>query len=1175
MLSRSKWIFVITAAIGLLFGGLAATTFASVPVEDRARAAPVGPQAQGPLVIQAARSDVSAPLRTMPISQPQAMVPREMRGNLDRSLNYNPLSRGLDPVIQQVFGPLVMPTPIQNVEGMFNHWGVYPPDTVGDVGPNHYVQMVNLGVQVWNKTGVSLYGPVNANAFWAGFGGECQVENAGDPIVLYDPLADRWLLSQFTSAGPTYYECVAISTGPDPTGSYYRYAFLSPEGRFPDYPKLGVWIDGYYMTTREFDPGYVGLGAYALERDQMLVGNPNARAVYFHLDTNQVFSDRWLPADIDGPPPAAGTPEYFVVTEDDGWDPGVPEDRILIREFDVDWTNPGNSTFTQVAALPTQPFDSIVCNTRNCIPQPGTNVGLDSLTAGGTGILFRLAYRNMGSYQTMVMQQTVDLTNNPPATPGRAGIRWYEVRAPGAGASIYQQGTFGPSDTLHRWMGSIAMDSAGNIALGYSVSSATQFPSIWYTGRLVTDTLGTLPQGEAVLINGSGSQTGTAYRWGDYSAMSVDPVDDCTFWYTNEYYTITSTVGWRTRFGSFKFPNCLGGPTPTATATPCTITFTDVPPTNPFYPFIRCLACRGIVSGYNDGTFRWGNDVTRGQLSKIIAGSADLQNSIPSTQQTFADVTNTNVFWLFIERLADINAISGYNCGGPGEPCDPFNRPYFRWGNSATRGQISKITAIAAGYNGPIPTTQQTFTDVPPTNPFWLWIEELASRNIISGYNCGSPGEPCDPQNRAYFRWGNNATRGQMSKIASETFFPNCEPRPTPGPSATPTPVLCPGATTFSGALTASDPLMQGRPPYQGYASSCFLTKSCSAPGSTAVRGYDQYTYTNSSGSDQCITANLINTTCQNGSAYVTAYLNTFDPANVCANYLADPATSGPNPSFSFVAPAGATIVFVVFEVAGGAGCQSYTLHVNPCPLSGIPTPTITRTATVTRTPTITPTAAPPTATSTPGTCQYQVTATTGATMIPATNDIGNHCDDCTTDLSLPFPVSVYGTPVTNVRVGSNGTLQFQPNAMEPFFFDGCLPVDPSSGGAFLSTLFLYYDDLLTMMTGTNTCPGCGIYTATVGSPPNRQYVIRWNTTYFNHNGEANFEAVLTEGSNTLSVIYGANDNNGAEAVAGLQRDLTDYISYSCNQPMLTSGTRLNYVPSGCLNPWARRPGAP
>jgi hypothetical protein len=219
-----------------------------------------------------------------------------------------------------------------------------------------------------------------------------------------------------------------------------------------------------------------------------------------------------------------------------------------------------------------------------------------------------------------------------------------------------------------------------------------------------------------------------------------------------------------------------GPPIPTSTT--CPVQFTDVPASNPFYLFIRCLACRGIVSGYSDGAFRWGNDVTRGQLAKIIVGAAGLlTGGIPSTQQTFSDVPNTNTFWRYIEVLAQVGAISSYGCGGPGEPCDGQNRPYFRWGNPATRGQISKIVGITAGWNGPIPTTQQTFADAPPANPFWTWIEELAGRGIISGYACGGPGEPCDGQNRPYFRWGANATRGQMSKIAAQTFFPNCQTR--------------------------------------------------------------------------------------------------------------------------------------------------------------------------------------------------------------------------------------------------------------------------------------------------------------------------------------------------------------------------------------------------------------
>jgi hypothetical protein len=224
------------------------------------------------------------------------------------------------------------------------------------------------------------------------------------------------------------------------------------------------------------------------------------------------------------------------------------------------------------------------------------------------------------------------------------------------------------------------------------------------------------------------------------------------------------------------YSGLCGSPTPTPTV--CPIQFTDVDQNNPFYPFIRCLACRQIVSGYSDGTFRWGNSVTRGQLAKIIANAAGLTVSIPPTQQTFEDVPSSNAFWLFVERLyATNNVITGYHCGGPGEPCvPPANRPYYRWGANATRGQIAKIAALAAQIADPIPSTRQTFEDVPPSNAFWVFIEQLYAINVISGYTCGGAGEPClPPGNRPYFRWGANATRGQISKIAAQTFYPNCQ----------------------------------------------------------------------------------------------------------------------------------------------------------------------------------------------------------------------------------------------------------------------------------------------------------------------------------------------------------------------------------------------------------------
>ncbi|HUS17323.1 MAG TPA: S-layer homology domain-containing protein, partial [Chloroflexia bacterium] len=216
-----------------------------------------------------------------------------------------------------------------------------------------------------------------------------------------------------------------------------------------------------------------------------------------------------------------------------------------------------------------------------------------------------------------------------------------------------------------------------------------------------------------------------------------------------------------------------GGPT----VTPCTITFTDVPPTDAFYSYIRCLVCRGIISGYADNTFRGGQNLTRGQAAKIISNAAGFSDAVPSTQQSFQDVPMSDPFWVFIERLASRGYISGYQCGFPpaGSCAPPANRPYFLTYANITRGQISKVVANAAGLNNAIPSTQQTFADVPHGNAFWIYIERLAALNVISGYNCGGPGEPCDGQNRPYYRWTANVTRNQAAKIVANTFFPACQ----------------------------------------------------------------------------------------------------------------------------------------------------------------------------------------------------------------------------------------------------------------------------------------------------------------------------------------------------------------------------------------------------------------
>jgi hypothetical protein len=469
-----------------------------------------------------------------------------------------------------------------NFEGLgnqdnFNVFGfrVNPPDPVGDVGPNHYVEMINLVFAVYDKSGTLLLGPVDTGTLWAGFPVEDCTDPSGDPIVLYDQFADRWLLSQFTTRGaPYYYNCVAISVTGDPTGAYYRYAFVTQEDThlpgtyyFPDYPKYSVWKDSYILTTRDFgDGGGYGISVYALEKNKMVNGQTKARNVQFFLDSDIVplnlLGDGLLPADVDGkakPKNDAWVP--IIGSQDDDYFYGAMFDALNIFEMNVVWNVKPSAAFRFVEQLPVAEFDSnFPCapTSRDCLPQPGiTNPAqyLDILSYRQRPT-YRLAYRNFGTYESFVTSQSVE------AAPGVAGMRWYEIRRVNGQYTLYQQGTYAPGDGVHRWMGSAAMDWQGNIAMGYSVVNGVDvYPGIRYTGRLAGDALGSMgSMGEGIIISGTGVQRTTNSRWGDYTSLNVDPVDDCTFWYVNEYYTLagqlSSTAGWQTRIASFKLPGC-------------------------------------------------------------------------------------------------------------------------------------------------------------------------------------------------------------------------------------------------------------------------------------------------------------------------------------------------------------------------------------------------------------------------------------------------------------------------------------------------------------------------------------------------------------------------------------------------------------------------------------------
>ncbi len=537
----------------------------------------------GPQVTSASFVGISQPLSSMAalrLSEGEPVIPENVpdRRDLPKTLGNLPTNGFDSSIVQNSLPSPNMPATQANFEGINNVNGLLPPDTNGDVGFNpvtgikYYVQWVNVSLKIWNVTNpaapTTLVGPVAGNSLWSGTGTICDTNNDGDPIVLFDHLANRWMISQFALGFPNnFHECIAVSTSADPTGTWYLYDFKTSSTFMNDYPKLGVWPDGYYMSVNQFNgtsQNWGGAAVAVFERTAMVSGLP-ARMIYLDLGQKSKSYGNLLPADLDGAGPTAGTPNYFIEWDDSAW-LGDAADTLRIWEFKTDWSNPSNTTFGLNAnydpnfKISTANIDPSMCNNvRNCIPQKGVTAKVDAIAGQ---LMHRLQFRNSAGTYSLVGNQTVDATGTD-----QAGVYWFELRNSGSGWSMNQQGTFAPADGENRWMGSAAMDYAGNIALGYSVSGLATYPSIRYTGRLASDAPGSMAQGEATLIAGGGSQTHTAARWGDYSMMSVDPMDDCTFWYTQEYYAATSNAGWQTRIGSFKFPSCSTQPTGTLQGT--------------------------------------------------------------------------------------------------------------------------------------------------------------------------------------------------------------------------------------------------------------------------------------------------------------------------------------------------------------------------------------------------------------------------------------------------------------------------------------------------------------------------------------------------------------------------------------------------------------------------------
>ena len=629
-----------------------------------------------------------------------------------------------------------MPAPSLTFDGLSNYDNIdafnlliIPPDVNGDVGPDHYVQIANSLFRVYDKNGGALTAPTPLSSLFAPLNTVCSTRNDGLPIVLYDPLADRWIISQYCQAFPPFRQMIAVSKTGDPTGAYYTYEFAMPNVRINDFPKFGVWPDGYYMSTEEFlGSDFVGTGMFAFDRAKMLVGDASAGYVYFNRPSFSTMRlGNILPADLDGlRSPAPGAPNIFASFSATEY--GEASDAIRLFEFRANFQDPLASTFTErpespiaVAAFdPTSPPD------RTDIEQPAPGERLDS---NSDRLSYRLSYRNFGSSESLVVNQTVRMS---PAEPYRAGIRVYELRRSGGAFAVTEQATIGDS-SASRWIGSVAQDHQGNIAVGYNYASENKRPSIFYTGRLASEPAG-IYRVENSLADGTGVQKAFGWRWGDYSGLSVDPVDDCTFWQTGQYYTQASEnfsdFTWLSRIGRFKFSECTPAPRGTISGTVTNAaTGEPIPGTAiSVYPYTRTTGEDGAYGPINVNPGSYEITVTaRGfrQGSAVIPvtdGQVVVRNF---ALDPIAVIETTGIE--FTAESCRVNRVAE-----PGETIT-VSVPLRNTGTTTAQNVKANIVAINGITNaGP----EQTYGNMPPGGPV---VTRTFTFTVSPTVSCGAP----------------------------------------------------------------------------------------------------------------------------------------------------------------------------------------------------------------------------------------------------------------------------------------------------------------------------------------------------------------------------------------------------------------------------------------------------
>ena len=874
------------------------------------------------------------PLRQLPMIPPDLAVRREVH---EPARPKPPTDTPTGGVTQTFAGPVLSaPTPTGvswdgvgvGLAGFVPNFN--PPDTNGRVGATQYVQWNNASFAVFNKTtGALLYGPAAGNTLFQSLGGDCATHNDGDPVVSFDILAGRWVISQFVIGGsPDFsHQCVAVSQTEDATGAYFLYDFVTDPVNGVDYPKTGVWPDGYYMSGHIFNASFTAYLAgriFVFEREKMLKGLP-ARQLQADLKR---YSNKpqfgFLPSDLDSLTPPPPGEAAFVI----GPHP-TSVNRLASARVAVTWGGAPRiklteSLIAETWGLPPCVNDTDAGDHRDCVPQPAPATPGDYLDNLDFRLMYRLAYRNFGGnplQESLVGNVTVNGGNSKPS---HGAIRWYEFRNAGSSTTtptVFQASTYDP-DSAYRWMGSIAMDKDHNIALGYSKSSLSVIPSIFITGRLSGDAPNTLGT-EAQVRAGLGVQTaGAGNRWGDYSAMTVDPVDQCTFYYTNEYLKTNGAFNWSTRIASYRFPSC--------TAAPAWGTLRGTvrsSPSNHVLSGVIVTLSNGYAGATNangvysilvpPGTYTaMAADADRDCTAASPASPTLTITSGGTTTQNFSMVGTSN---LQFNSVAINDATSGNGNGViNSNECVNMNVVLKNNGCANATGISATLTTSTPGV-----TVTQGSSSYP---------------NMVIDAT-GTNSTPFQIQTSNSFPCGTIDFDLNLTFPNGSTTVPVTVPTCTGGANQTIPPSM----------LTASDLTQADRLGRDGLPSEC-SGKQCPGGGFPGTKFYKTYNFTNSGGAPACftVTINAATGVAGVGDIESAAYLNSYDPTNLCLNYLGDSAVVGlgttvGSASYSFTVPAQSNFVIVVNTTGTTTSSQfsgtvsgffDFTPGPGPCPTS-------------------------------------------------------------------------------------------------------------------------------------------------------------------------------------------------------------------------------------------------